>query len=92
MMRDSVIWPYRIRMRGGIGLRLIVILLIAAMLRSPSLREFLAETQRSASHSYVVGWIAVALCVLGFGVAIIARCYLGRNWSMPMSRKERPSW
>jgi hypothetical protein len=40
---------------GGIGLRLIVILLIAAGLRSPSLREFLAETQQSASHSNVVG-------------------------------------
>ena len=36
---------------GGIGLRLVVILLIATVLRLPSLREFLAETQRSASQS-----------------------------------------
>ena len=35
--------------REGIGLRLIVIVVIAATLRSPSLREFLAQTQRSAS-------------------------------------------
>ena len=76
--------------RGGIGLRLIVILLIAAMLRSPSLREFLAETQRSASHSSTLGWAGVALCVLGFGLAISARWHLGRNWGMPMSRKEQP--
>jgi protein-S-isoprenylcysteine O-methyltransferase Ste14 len=76
--------------RGGIGLRLVVILLIAAVLRSPSLREFLAETQRSASHSNILGWTGVALCVLGFGLAIIARWHLGRNWGMPMSRKEQP--
>jgi protein-S-isoprenylcysteine O-methyltransferase Ste14 len=74
---------------GGIGLRLIVVLLIATMMRSPSLREFLAETQRSASP-IILGWTGVALCMLGFGLAIIARWYLGRNWGMPMSRKEQP--
>jgi protein-S-isoprenylcysteine O-methyltransferase Ste14 len=76
--------------RGGIGLRLVLILTIAAMLRSPSLRGFLAETQRSTSHSDIFGWTGVALCVLGFGLAIIARWHLGRNWGMPMSRKEQP--
>jgi protein-S-isoprenylcysteine O-methyltransferase Ste14 len=76
--------------RGGIGLRLVVILLIATVLRSPSLREFLAETQRSASQSSLLGWTGVVLCVLGFGLAINARCHLGRNWGMPMSRKEQP--
>jgi hypothetical protein len=48
-------------------------LLIAAMLRSPSLREFLAETERSAGRSDMLGWTGVALCVLGFGLAILAR-------------------
>jgi protein-S-isoprenylcysteine O-methyltransferase Ste14 len=76
--------------RGGIGLRLVVIFLIAAILRSPSLREFLTETQRSASHNDILGWTGVLLCVLGFGLAISARWYLGRNWGMPMSRKEQP--
>jgi protein-S-isoprenylcysteine O-methyltransferase Ste14 len=76
--------------RGGIGLRLVVVLLVAAVVRSPSLREFLAETRRSASHSNILGWTGVAVCVLGFGLAIIARWYLGRNWGMPMSRKEQP--
>jgi protein-S-isoprenylcysteine O-methyltransferase Ste14 len=75
---------------GGIGLRLVVVLLVATMLRSPSLREFLAETQRAASHSDTLGWTGVVLCVLGFGLAIIARWHLGRNWGMPMSRKEQP--
>jgi protein-S-isoprenylcysteine O-methyltransferase Ste14 len=76
--------------RGGIGLRLVLILLIAIVVRSPALREFLAETQRSASHSDILGWAGIALCVLGFGLAISARWYLGRNWGMPMSRKEQP--
>lgn len=76
--------------RRGIGLRLVLILLIATVLRSPSLREFLAETQRAASHSDILGWTGVALCALGFGLAISARWYLGRNWGMPMARKEQP--
>jgi protein-S-isoprenylcysteine O-methyltransferase Ste14 len=30
------------------------------------------------------------LCVLGFGLGVYARWHLGRNWGMPMSRKEQP--
>jgi protein-S-isoprenylcysteine O-methyltransferase Ste14 len=73
-----------------IGLRLIVILLIVALLQSRSLRQFLVETQRSASHSDILGWTGVALCLLGIGLAINARRHLGRNWGLPMSRKEQP--
>ena len=73
-----------------IGLRLVAILLVVALLQSPSLRHFLAHIQRSASHSDILGWTGVALCLLGFGLAINARRHLGRNWGMPMSRKEQP--
>ena len=77
--------------RGGIGLRLIVILTIAVVLRgSPSLRELVAAPQRSASQSDILSWTGVVLCVTGFGLAISARWHLGRNWGMPMSRKEQP--
>lgn len=76
--------------RREIGLRLIVILLIAALLQSRGLRHLLAETQRSVSYSGVLGWIGVALCLLGFSLAINARRHLGRNWGLPMSRTERP--
>lgn len=76
--------------RREIGLRLVVILLIVAVLRSPSLRQFLVETQRSASRSTILGWTGVALCLFGFGLAINARRHLGRNWGMPMSRREQP--
>ena len=78
------------RWRREIGLRLVVILLIVALLQSRSLRQFLAETQRSTGHSDMLGWTGVALCLLGFSLAINARRHLGRNWGLPMSRKERP--
>jgi protein-S-isoprenylcysteine O-methyltransferase Ste14 len=71
-----------------IGLRLLMFLTIFALLRSPSVREFLGEMQRSANHSAILGWSGAALCVLGFGLAFLARWHLGRNWGMPGSRKE----
>lgn len=73
-----------------IGLRLVLILVIAALLQSRSLRQFLAQTHRHFNHSDILGWIGVALCVVGFGLAINARRHLGRNWGLPMSRKEQP--
>ena len=76
--------------RMEIGLRLAVILLVAALLQSRSLRQFLSETQRHVNHSGTLGWIGVALCLLGFSLAIYARRHLGRNWGLPMSRKEQP--
>ena len=76
--------------RWEIGLRVTVLLLIVALLQYRPLREWLAQTQRSASHSAVLGWTGIALCALGFGLAIDARRHLGRNWGMPMSRKEQP--
>ena len=80
----------RRRWHREIGLRLIVMLLIVALLQSRSLRQFLAQIRRSASHSDILGWTGVALCLLGIGLAINARRHLGRNWGMPMSRKEQP--
>ena len=76
--------------RREIALRLVVVVLIIALLQSRSLRQFFANTQRSVSDSAVVGWIAVALCLAGFGLAVNARRHLGRNWGLPMSRKEQP--
>ena len=73
-----------------IGLRMVAILLTVALLQSRSLRQFLAHIQHSANHSDIFGWTGVALCALGFGLAISARWHLGRNWGMPMSRKEQP--
>src|ERR1700734_1059029 len=34
--------------------------------------------------------VGVAVFVLGLGLAVWARIYLGRNWGMPMSLKDEP--
>jgi protein-S-isoprenylcysteine O-methyltransferase Ste14 len=80
----------RLRWGREIGLRPVVILTVVALLQSRSLRQFLAEIQRSTSHSAILGWTGAALCLLGFGLAINARRHLGRNWGLPMSHKEQP--
>jgi protein-S-isoprenylcysteine O-methyltransferase Ste14 len=71
-----------------IALRIALVSLVFALLQSRSLRELLGEIQRRAGHSAVLGWSGVALCLLGFGLAMNARRHLGRNWGMPMSRKQ----
>ena len=38
----------------------------------------------------VLGAIGASVVLLGVGLAVYARIYLGRNWGMPMSRKEEP--
>lgn len=76
--------------RREIGLRVLLIVLIAALLRSPSFRQFFSQTQHHLNHSNSLGWIGTAMCLLGFSLAINARRHLGRNWGMPMSRKEQP--
>jgi protein-S-isoprenylcysteine O-methyltransferase Ste14 len=76
--------------RSEIGLRVVVILLIAALLQFRGLRQFLVETRHLVSQSDTLGWTGATLCLLGFSLAISARRHLGRNWGLPMSRKEQP--
>lgn len=44
----------------------------------------------AVNTSVLLGLVGSALCAFGLGLAIAARVYLGRNWGMPMSRKESP--
>jgi hypothetical protein len=57
------------RWRWEFGLRLVVILVIAVLLQSPLLRQFITETQRFVSRSLILGWTGVELSLLGFGLA-----------------------
>jgi len=45
-------------------------------------------TQRFLPDSPVVGWIGLALTIAGVALAIVARFYLGRNWSGWVTIKE----
>jgi protein-S-isoprenylcysteine O-methyltransferase Ste14 len=45
---------------------------------------------QNTSAGSAVGWVGLAVCVAGFGLAIWARLCLGRNWGMPMTIRARP--
>jgi len=74
-----------------IGLRIGVLVLILLALRLPVFRQAMRNALAyAAGSSALMGVVGVVLCALGIGLAIWARTYLGRNWGMPMSRKENP--
>lgn len=43
-----------------------------------------------AVHSTVVQIVGLVLVGAGLGLAVWARIYLGRNWGMPMTKKDEP--
>jgi len=75
--------------RGGLtryaGVRVAVALLILLVLR---LHAF--KGHRVTTTDPLLQGIGLALFVLGLGLALWARFYLGRNWGMPMTQKADP--
>jgi protein-S-isoprenylcysteine O-methyltransferase Ste14 len=55
---------------------------------------FFARFYGFGSHPATASWwlagAGIAVWVLGLGLAVWARLYVGRNWGMPMSRKDDP--
>lgn len=72
------------------ALRVAVVALVIAALRLPALRHLLRSAQAHLAANAPVMLAGLALCGAGIGLAILARAHLGRNWGMPMSRKEDP--
>lgn len=72
------------------GLRLGVIVLVLLALRNPSLLHAMQNVQAEVANNELVGIIGVVVCALGVALATLARVHLGRNWGIPMSRKEDP--
>jgi protein-S-isoprenylcysteine O-methyltransferase Ste14 len=70
--------------RGGI------VVLIVAVLHFTGAGRWLRAVHAYQAHSTSLGAIGAAIVFLGVGLAVYARIYLGRNWGMPMSRKEEP--
>ena len=66
------------------GVRLAIIVVVILLLRLGGVREH-AATQNPWREG-----IGLAIFLLGLGLAVWARLYLGRNWGMPMSRKDDP--
>ena len=71
-------------------LRLCIVVIILVAFRLFGRGHPLLIAQSYLTHSVVLGAIGTALVLLGIGLAVFARVYLGRNWGMPMSRKEDP--
>jgi protein-S-isoprenylcysteine O-methyltransferase Ste14 len=66
-------------------------------LRAPGLLLILAflltrlfNTRTLAVHSLILQVVGTVLFVAGLALAVWARVYLGRNWGMPMTKKEEP--
>jgi protein-S-isoprenylcysteine O-methyltransferase Ste14 len=72
-----------------LGMRVLILLLIIALLRTPGIRQFFAHLERAIWSPALAG-VGVALAALGVAFAIWARLHLGRNWGMPMSLKQDP--
>jgi protein-S-isoprenylcysteine O-methyltransferase Ste14 len=43
-----------------------------------------------AVHSQLLQTVGIILLATGLGLAVWARIYLGRNWGMPMTKKDEP--
>lgn len=77
--------------RREIGLRIGILVLVLVALRVPGIRNALRGARPYAVNTATaLGVAGIALCTLGVGLALWARLSLGRNWGMPMSRKENP--
>ena len=49
-----------------------------------------ADHPGGASFDAALGWLGVALCATGIGIATWARVCLGPNWGMPMTQRAEP--
>jgi protein-S-isoprenylcysteine O-methyltransferase Ste14 len=81
---DTSAWWKQSLLRGGI-----VVLTLAAI-HFAGAGHALRAAQAYQARSVLLGAIGALLVLLGVGLAIFARVYLGRNWGMPMSRKAEP--
>jgi protein-S-isoprenylcysteine O-methyltransferase Ste14 len=71
-------------------LRLGIVVLALLALHFFGIGHALRLAQVYQTHSIILGALGTIGVLLGVGLAIFARVYLGRNWGMPMSRKEDP--
>jgi protein-S-isoprenylcysteine O-methyltransferase Ste14 len=82
-VRGAVWWRH-------LGVRLAIAVLIIIALQVPAIRHAMQAALRQHPSSALVQAIGALLVGLGIAFAIAARIYIGRNWGMPMSRKENP--
>jgi len=70
--------------------RVCIVVLVLVALRLFGTDHALRVAQAYQTRNVVLGAIGTLLVLLGIGLAVLARFHLGRNWGVPMSRKEDP--
>jgi protein-S-isoprenylcysteine O-methyltransferase Ste14 len=75
--------------RKQLTLRLVIVLVAVMALRFPGVVQAL-RVIHGYTADQLFGSIGTVICGAGIGFAIWARTVLGRNWGMPMSRKQDP--
>lgn len=68
-----------------VGIRVAVVVVIVLLGRF-----FGFHVHAGAGENWALGSVGLALWLAGLALAVWARLYIGRNWGMPMTRKENP--
>ena len=66
--------------------RILLIVLVIYFIRE----NWIGGGRSGVVHSVALAGVGLALWAAGLGVAVWARLYIGRNWGMPMTRREHP--
>jgi protein-S-isoprenylcysteine O-methyltransferase Ste14 len=82
-VRNAIWWRHLI-------VRLAIAVLIMIGVQFPAIRHTLQTVLRQHPSNMLVQAMGTLLVGFGIAFAIAARVYIGRNWGMPMSRKEDP--
>ncbi|WP_407159717.1 methyltransferase family protein [Bradyrhizobium sp. STM 3557] len=82
-VRGAVWWRHLI-------VRLVIAMLIIVAVQVPAIRHALQAATHQGPGNMLAQALGTLLVALGIGFALAARIHIGRNWGMPMSRKEEP--
>lgn len=75
----------------GTSFRLAIIIFVILTFHVPVFGHHFLNTSSGISYlNPIIESFGVVLCALGIALAIWARVYLGRNWGMPMTLREKP--
>ena len=69
---------------GQVRIRVVVLVLWILLLRTGAFRDHGTSTDPARAG------VGLLLFALGLGFAVWARLHIGRNWGMPMTRKDEP--
>jgi protein-S-isoprenylcysteine O-methyltransferase Ste14 len=70
---------------GFLGMRVVAVIVVIALIRA----HVLKGPQVTVHNPWMEG-VGLAVFLLGLGLAVWARLFLGQNWGTPMSQKQDP--